>query len=80
MGASPPKVRMLHPSSGRQNFNRILNQTAARNNPEQASQSTNQNTTRMDNKKEIEEKTQAAIQAALASQPLGSSDGNHSHK
>ena len=65
------KVRMLHPSSGRLNFDPVS---------DQASQAANQNATQMDNKGEIEGKTETAIQAALASQPQGSSNTTNSNK
>jgi hypothetical protein len=64
------KVRMLHPSSGRNNFNVVSNQAAASTDGDQASQAANQNqvVAQAVDKNEIEEKTKDAIKAAVASQ------------
>jgi hypothetical protein len=64
------KVRMLHPSSGRDNFDVVSNQATANTVAGQASQAANQNQVAAQavDKKEIEEKTKDAIKTAAASQ------------
>ncbi len=61
---------MLHPSSGRDNFDVVSNQATANTVAGQASQATNQNQAAAQavDKKEIEEKTKDAIKTAAASQ------------
>jgi len=61
------KVRMLHPSSGRKNFNVVKKRTAPNaNNTNQPSQATSENPTV--DKKQLEQQTKNAIQVAAASQ------------
>ena len=62
------KVRMLHLSSGRDNFDVVTDQA------------TNQNAAQTIDKKEIEEKTKDAIKAAIVSQPQTSSNDAVSNK
>ncbi len=61
---------MLDPSSGRDNFNVVLTQTADSTNTGQTSQVTteNNNAAQALDKKEVEEKTTNAINAATSSQ------------
>jgi hypothetical protein len=73
------KVRMLHPSSGRDNFDVVANQATTDANTA-ANQATNQNAAQTVDKKEIEEKTKDAIKAAVASQPQTSSNDATSNK
>lgn len=78
------KVRMLDPSSGRDNFDVVSNDqptanTTTRNEESQATNS-NQSIAQTVYKKEVEEKTKAAIQAAIASQPQTSSNTTSSDK
>jgi hypothetical protein len=70
------KVRMLHPSSGRDNFTVVSNQATADTN----TTATNQNAAQTVDKKEIEEKTKDAIKAAAASQSQTSSNDAVSNK
>ncbi|CAF0738775.1 unnamed protein product [Adineta steineri] len=69
-------LRMLHPSSGRRNFDVISTQTASNNNNNQASQAITetQDTVQTVDKTEIEEKTKNAIGAANESQSQTSSN------
>ncbi len=69
------KVRMLDPSSGRDNFDVVSNETIAAN----TSASHISPTTNQDPKK-IEEKTQDAIKTALASQSQQSSKESKSNQ
>ncbi|UJR14258.1 hypothetical protein I4U23_001249 [Adineta vaga] len=64
------KVHMLHPSSGRDNFDGVPAQTTNSNNNEEASKaaSLNQNTTLTTDKQGVEEKTKNAINVATATQ------------
>ena len=66
---------MLHPSSGRDNFNMVSDQGAANTDDGQTSQATNQNqdTVQAVDKKEVEEKTKDAIKAVITSQSQTSS-------
>ncbi|CAF1198522.1 unnamed protein product [Adineta steineri] len=69
-------LRMLHPSSGRRNFDVISTQAANNNNNNQASQpiTETQDAVQTADKKEIEEKTKNAIGAANESQSQASSN------
>ncbi len=69
------KVRILHPSSGRDNFDVVPNQATATTSDTQISQTTNQNqdAAQVVDKKEVEEKTKDAINAAITSQTQTSS-------
>ncbi|CAF1119761.1 unnamed protein product [Adineta steineri] len=60
-------LRMLHPSSGRGNFDVVSTQTANNNNNNQASQAINetQDTVQTVDKKEIEEKTKKCYQKLM---------------
>ncbi|CAF4211899.1 unnamed protein product [Adineta steineri] len=71
-------LRMLHPSSGRGNFDVVSTQTANNNNNNQASQAINetQDTVQTVDKKEIEEKTKNAISAGNESQSQTSSNNS----
>jgi hypothetical protein len=73
------KVRMLHPSSGRDNFNAVSTQAAAyASGGRAASQATNQNqdAAQATNKTEIEEKTKDAIKTAGVPQSAASSNNS----
>ncbi|CAF1270260.1 unnamed protein product [Rotaria sp. Silwood1] len=63
------KVRMLHPSSGRNNFDTVSNETTAASNDDQVSQTTikDEGLGETTNIKEIEEKTKDALKVATAS-------------
>lgn len=64
------KVRMLHPSSGRDNFDTVSNQATT-------NTGTGQDGGQTVDKKEIEDKTKDAIKAAIAPQsqtPSGSAN------
>jgi hypothetical protein len=73
------KVRMLHPSSGRDNFTTVSNQATASANTT-VDQATNQNAAQTVDKKEVEEKTNDAIKAATAPQPQPTSNNTTSKK
>ncbi|CAF4808022.1 unnamed protein product [Rotaria sp. Silwood1] len=63
------KVRMLHPSSGRNNFNTVSNEATAASNDGQVSQTIikDEGLGETTNIKEIEEKTKDALKVATTS-------------
>ncbi|CAF1526357.1 unnamed protein product [Adineta steineri] len=63
------KVRMLHPSSGRDNFNVVPNQATTNTADDLSPQATiqNQDTARAASEQDIEEQTRNAIMTAAAS-------------
>ncbi|CAF3753500.1 unnamed protein product [Rotaria sp. Silwood1] len=76
------KVRMLHPSSGRNNFNTVSNEATAASNDDQVSQTIikDEGLGETTNIKEVEEKTKDALKVATASLSQASPNNINSDK
>ncbi|CAF1203603.1 unnamed protein product [Adineta steineri] len=76
------KVRMLHPSSGRDNFNVVPNQATTNTGDDQSPQATiqNQDAARAASEQDIEEQTRNAIMAAAASHSQTSSNNSKANE